>query len=556
MSRSLPILRRENTFEELDNVTWTHGRHTWKFGVDVRRRQITEYQTNRGNGRFNFSAGFTANPGQSSGDAIASMLLGYPSLYEQDYLLVWPGIRGTETGLYVADDWRVNGKLTLNIGVRWEYYSPYSEVGNRWANFNPATGKLMIAGLNGVGTTAGLSGDYGDFSPRIGFAYQALAHTVVRGGFGIFYNPNGNGGALLRFDRQLPFGPVLSTSPGDQILGPRVSGGFPPTPVVDVNVANSPTGNVIGVPGNFKQAYAEQFNLTVEQEVSPIQTLFKVAYVGNLGRRLGNSFNLNQPVPGPGGTTQRRPFFGALPTLGDITYYVSDGLSDYHALQLTAEKRLTSGLTGLIGYTWAHSIDDVATDFGGGSGTPQDPRCRFCDRGNSAFDLRQRFTASFTYRLPGFGLKGFAGAMLGGWQINGILQSQTGLPFTPQLQTSTTNGTGSRPDRVASGVLASGQSIKHWFDQTAFTTPALYTYGNAGRDILFGPGRTNLDASLFKDFKVTEKLTTQFRAESFNIFNHPQFGQPNATIGNGAVTTISSTVGNPRQMQVALRLVF
>src|SRR5207248_559856 len=170
MSRSLPILRRENTFEELDNVTWTRGRHTLKFGIDFRRRQITEYQTNRGNGRFNFTTGFTAQPGQASGDAIASMLLGYPTLYEQDYLLVWPGIRGNEAGLYAADDWRVNTKHTLNIGMRWEYYSPYSKVANRWANFNPATGKLMIAGQNGIGSTAGLDGDYKNFSTRIGFA--------------------------------------------------------------------------------------------------------------------------------------------------------------------------------------------------------------------------------------------------------------------------------------------------------------------------------------------------------------------------------------------------
>ncbi len=141
MSRSLPIYRRENTFEELDNVTWTKGTHTIKFGVDVRRRQITEYQTNRGNGRFNFSTGFTAQPGVNSGDSIASMLLGYPTLYEQDYLLVWPGIRGIETGLYFADDWRVSKKLTVNLGMRWEYYSPYSEVANRWANFNPTTGE-------------------------------------------------------------------------------------------------------------------------------------------------------------------------------------------------------------------------------------------------------------------------------------------------------------------------------------------------------------------------------------------------------------------------------
>src|SRR5205085_2224628 len=190
--------------------------------------------------------------------------------------------------------------------------------------------------------------------------------------------------------------------------------------------------------------------------------------------------------------------------------------------------------------------------------TPQDPRCRFCDRGNSAFDIRHRLTVSMTYRLPGFALKGSTGALFGGWQINGLLQSQTGLPFTPQLNNTTVNtGTGSRPNRIASGNLPEDQrSISHWFDQTAFTSPAQFVYGNAGRDILYGPGRTNLDASLFKDFRPLENLTVQFRAESFTVSNHPQFGQPNATIGSGSVGQITSTVGNPRQMQLALRLMF
>ena len=429
MSRSLPIFRRENVFEELDNVTWTRGAHTLKFGVDLRRRQITEYQTNQGNGRFNFSTGFTAMPGVSpSGDSVASMLLGYPTLYEQDYLLVWPGIRGIEFGTYFADDWKVNSKLTINIGMRWEYYSPYSEVGNRWANFNVANATLMIAGQNGVGSTAGVNGDWKDFAPRFGFAYKALSHTVIRGGIGLFYNPNGNGGALLRLDRQAPYGPIDLVSPGDEFVGPRVSGGFPSPPAVNLALT-SPTGNTIGIPGNFRQAYAEQFNLTIEHEVAPINTLFKIAYVGNLGRRLGTAWNPNQPLPGPGATTPRRPLYGLDPNLADINYYTSDGLSNYNAFQFTAEKRLSKGLTGLAGYTWAHAIDDVATDFGGGTGTPQDPTCRFCDRGNSAFDIRHRFTLSLTYQLPGFGMKGLRGTLLGGWQINGSAAIADGTSF-------------------------------------------------------------------------------------------------------------------------------
>jgi hypothetical protein len=563
-SRSLPIFRRENTFQEQDGITWTRGQHTLKFGGDVRRRQITEYQTNRGNGRFNFSPGFTAMPGVSgSGNSIASFVLGYATLIEQDFTLAWPGIRGIESGVYAADDWRVTKKLTLNLGLRWEYYSPYSEVANRWSNFDAATATIKVAGLNGVGNTANVQKDWKDFAPRFGFAYQLDQHTVLRGGYGIFYNPNGTGGAALRLDRHPPYGPIYSVSPGDEFVATRISDGFPAAPVPNFAGLAMPAGSVIGVIPTFRSAYAQQFNLTVEHEIAPAHLLLKAAYVGNLGRRLGTTINLNQPVPGPGATTPRRPFYNADPVLADVTYQVSDGLGSYNALQISAEKRFSQGLSMLLGYTWGHQIDNVGTEFGGGYGVPQDPRCRNCDRGNSAQDIRHRFTATYTYDLPwGKGRRwlnkgGIENIILGGWQTNGFITAETGLPFTPTLQTTTVNtGTGSRPDRIASGNLSSGQNIKNWFDVTAFTAPAPFTYGNAGRDILFGPGRTNFDLSLFKDFPIREQVKLQFRAESFNTFNHPQFGLPSGSIGNSAAAVISSIVGNPRQMQVALRLQF
>jgi hypothetical protein len=562
-SRSLPIFRRENTFQEADGMTWTRGKHTIKFGGDIRRRQITEYQTNRGNGRFNFSTGFTAMPGVSdSGNSMASFVLGYATLIEQDFTLAWPGIRGIESGLYIADDWRISKKLTLNLGLRWEYYSPYSEVANRWSNFDAATSTIIVAGQNGVSNTAGVKRDFKDYAPRFGFAYQLDEHTVVRGGYGLFYNPNGTGGAALRLDRHPPYGPIYSVSPGDEFVATRISDGFPAAPVPNFAGLSEPAGSVIGVIPTFRSAYAQQFNLTVEHEIAPAHLLLKAAYVGNLGRRLGATYNLNQPVPGPGATTPRRPYFGVDPLLADVTYQVSDGLSNYNALQLTAEKRLSRGLTMLIGYTWAHAIDNTGTEFGGGYTAPQDPRCRECDRGNSASDIRHRFTASYTYSLP-FGKGqafldrgGVVNLILGGWQTNGFVTLETGLPYTPTLQTSTTNGTASRPDRIASGNLSSGQSIRNWFDVTAFTTPAPFTYGNAGRDILFGPGRVNFDMSLFKDIPIRDQLKIQFRAEAFNIFNTPQFGLPNGSIGNTQAPMINSIVGNPRQLQVALRLQF
>jgi outer membrane receptor protein involved in Fe transport len=563
-SRSLPIFRRENTYEYSDGMTWTHGKHAVKFGGDIRRRQITEYQTNRGNGRFNFSTGFTAMPGVGgSGNSMASFALGYATLIEQDFTLAWPGMRAIESGLYVADDWRVTGKLTLNLGLRWEYYSPYSEVANRWSNFDAATGTIIVAGRNGVSNTAGVGKDWKDFAPRFGFAYQLTQHTVVRGGYGLFYNPNGTGGAALRLDRHPPYGPIYSVSPGDEFVATRVSDGFPAPPVPNFTTLANPSGSVIGVIPSFRPAYAQQFNITVERELTSANMLLKAAYLGNLGRRLGTTFNDNQPVPGPGGTGPRRPFYSTQPNLADVTYQVSDGLSNYNALQLSAEKRLSHGLSMLLGYTWSHAIDNTGTEFGGGTGTPQDPRCRNCDRGNSASDIRHRFTAAYTWYLPvgkGHALLNRSRAtdlILGGWQTSGFVTLQTGLPFTPQLQTSTTNGTGSRPDRIASGALPSGQrNINNWFDVTAFATPAPFVYGSAGRDIRFGPGRVNFDLSLLKNFAIRENVKLQFRADAFNIFNTPQFGLPGASIGNASAPVISSIVGNPRQMQLSLTLRF
>lgn len=557
-SRSLPILRIENTYHVVDNMTYVLGSHTLKFGGDFRRRQLTEYQTNRGNGRFNFTQAFTGLPNAGGGDTMATFLLGYPSLIEQDYTLAWVGLRGVESGLYFADDWRITKKLTLNLGLRWEYFSPFSEVANRIANFNPDTATMMVAGQNGVSSTAGVEKNWTNFAPRFGFAYQAGSHTVLRGGFGLFYNPNGNGGSVLRLQRNLPFGPIYSVVPGDLFVGQKLSDGLPLPPSVDFAAAANPTGGVIGVAGNYKSAYAQQFNLTVEHEIAPIQALVRLGYVGNLGRRLGTTFDLNQPVPGNTPINSRRPFNSVRPDLRGVTYAVSDGLSSYHALQLSVDKRLSQGLSLLLGYTWAHAIDNVGTEFGGGTGTPQDPRDRNADRSSSAFDIRHRFTASYLYQIPGFRNSGWTGLLFGNWQTNGILTLQSGLPFTPGVANATVNtGTGSRPDAIRDGNLSSDErSLQRWFDPTAFTTPGPLMYGNAGRNILVGPGRVNFDASLFKDFPIFEAAKLQFRTEAFNLFNHPQFGQPNATIGNAQAGVINSTVGNPRQLQVALRLSF
>jgi hypothetical protein len=239
-------------------------------------------------------------------------------------------------------------------------------------------------------------------------------------------------------------------------------------------------------------------------------------------------------------------------------------LSSYYAAQLTVDKRFSKGLSALLGYAWSHSIDNVPLEFGGGAAgpQPQDPRNLAAERGNSIIDMRHRLTLSYTWELPfgkGKALLNHGGALdwiLGQWQTNGILTVQSGLPFSPVLQSSTTNtGTGSRPN--VSGVQPKDpHTLQQWFDPTAYSVPAQYTYGNLGRDTLYGPGRTNWDMSLFKNFVIREQTRFEFRAEAFNILNHPQFGLPNPNIGNAQVGQITSIVGNPRQLQMGLRFQF
>ena len=564
-TRSLPIFRRENTFEYVDNMSLTQGAHTLRWGADFRRRQLTIYQTNQGNGRFNFSPALTDSrqPAGAGGDSMASFLLGFPTLIAHDYTLNWPGERGFELGLYFADDWRVTKKLTFNLGLRWDYYSPFDEVANRFANFNVSTAKIDIAGRNGVSKYAGIQPYYANFGPRFGFAYQAGTNTVLRGGFGLFYNPTGSEGNSLRLFRQLPFGSTISISPGDITPGQRVSDGFPALQPVNLAFADNPFGAMFAVDPHFRPSYAEQFNFAVEQQVAPWQMLIRTAVIGNLGRHLYNTWNANQAVPGATSLNSRRPYFPVNPNLSDVSYFVTNGLSEYYGLQVTVDKRFRNGVSALLGYTWSHAIDNVPLEFGGGAAgpQPQDPRNLAAERGNSIIDMRHRLTLSFLWALPfGKGMAfmshgGIADWVLGNWQINGILTAQTGLPFTPVLQTSTTNsGTGSRPNAVRPASYPG--TLQNWFDASAFSTPAPYTYGNAGRDILFGPGRTNLDLSLFKYFIIREQMRFELRAEAFNILNHPQFGLPNPNIGNAQAGQITSTVGNPRQLQMGLRFQF
>ncbi len=570
-TRSLPIVRIENTFHPRFDFTNIRGSHTLRFGWELRRRQITQFQTNRGNGRFNFGRTFSDDPNNTAntGDAMAAFLLGAANTIEQDFTLVFPGFRQSEYGLYIQDNWKVSDRLTLNLGLRWEYDNPLTEVANRQSNFDIVTGKLLIAGFNTDAAT-GVRPDRNNFGPRVGFAYRLREGTVLRGGMGVFYNPAGSEGAYMRRHRQLPFGPIVAVDINQFVANPRrVQDGLGPIPVLDPNVvANNPVGAMIAIDQNFRSGYIPQYTLQIQQSL-PKQLVAKVGFVGNVGRRLDTTWDPNQPVPGPGAPGPRRPLIGRAPNVVGVTYNTSDGMSSYNSFQASLERRFSNGLGFLASYTWAHSIDTVVNAFGGAANgpSPQDSRCRFCERSNSGFDLRHRFVTSANYSLPigngrkfSFGNK-VADIAFGGWDMNFIFTSQTGLPFTPELGTSVSNSGGSRPNRLGLGERDNPDPFL-WFD-TSFNTagaawgiPQQFTFGNSGRNILFGPGRINLDYSLFKDFSFKESMKLQFRWEMFNLMNTPQFDLPNAAIGTPAAGRITGIVGTPRQMQLGLRFSF
>lgn len=571
-SRTLPTIRIENNFNPTVGLTKIAGAHTLKFGYNGIRRQVTDFQTSQGNGRFNFNRNFTIDPNRASstGDPMASFLLGTASRIDQDFLLAWVGLRLWEHGAFLQDDWRLTTRLTLNLGLRYEYDTPLSEVADRLANFDAVNGKVRIAGFNSD-SAVGVQPDRNNLAPRFGFAYQLQPTTVLRGGYGIYYNSQGNGRVSFRLHRQQPFGGTNSENIDAFSNSPRrVQDGLRPIPSLDFDtVANRPSGEPLTLVDNFKSGYAQQFNLQIQQEIPSWRTVLKAGYVGNLSRQLQMDYNYNQPFPGPEPPNSRRPLGFVAPDVRDMRYGVSTGMGNYHAFQFSAERRYASGVGLLTAYTYSHSIDNVPTEQGAANDelSPQDARNISAERADSVFDLRHRLVQAVSYDLPVGAGKALnpshplARTLFGGWRTNMIAVFQTGLPFSPLLANSVSNAGESRPDRIGSGLLDNPDAAR-WFDSSfnsagaAWATPRLYTFGNSGRNVLRGPGRMNFDVSLEKEHLFSERWRLQFRTEFFNLLNTPQFDQPDPTIGSARAGTITQIVGNPRQIQFALRLTF
>jgi hypothetical protein len=324
----------------------------------------------------------------------------------------------------------------------------------------------------------------------------------------------------------------------------NISQAFPLPAPID---PNNPSGTIIATAHNLKPTYVQQFSFQLQKEIGG--SVIAAGYVGALTRRNAIFPNIDQPDPASGDIQKRRPYYGILPGITSITMTTDEGTLNYHSMQATFEHRYKNGLNLNSNYTWSHALQ---------SGAPGQVQSNWkLEYGSSSLDIRHRWALSANYELP-FG-KTFAGlskGLISGWQTNAIAVWSTGQPFSVTNQTARANtGGGDRPDRIANGNL-DNPTIQKWFDTAAFVPQALYTAGSSGPNILYGPHQKHLDVSLFKNFQLQESVRVQFRAESYNVTNTPTFANPNSALGNGSFGRITSTLGTPRQVQFALKLLF
>jgi len=564
-TRSAPLIRDQKMHEIIANISTLKGTHSLKFGADLRFREAGETASPPGEsafGRWNFDPAYSRNPASpgGTGDTVATMLMGYPIALRRDVFVNGSATLNTnELNFYFRDEWRVNSKLTLNLGMHYEVNTPFVEQKDQWVNFDPVSGRQLVAGVNGVSRSGNINTDWKAWGPRVSFAYSLNKKTVFRGGYGLFYEPQGNNATNIRQFRQPPFGFVINQPfSGNDVPAVNTSQGFPTSTAVP-NLTRTPTLYALrAVTPNFRNGQMQQLNVSAQRELGK-DMVMTVGFVGSAGALLSWARNINQPDPGPGAIDPRRPFFGTLPGVTSIAWLESSANSAYTSLQVAFEKRFSKGLYLLSNWTWAHSLDNVGGDGGANGPIPQDPRNRRGDWASSNADTRHRVNLASSYQLP-FGTKMTSPLkyLVANWELGGLLVVQSGLPFTATVPGSPSNtGAGSRANPVpGADPKVSDQSIIRWFNTAAFTTPAAFTWGTLGRNTLRGPGIVNVDMSAAKKFVFRETRSIQFRAEFFNAMNHPQFGLPAATIGVGGAGTITSTQRSNRQIQLALRFGF
>jgi hypothetical protein len=561
-SGNLPIDKQGRVIQVNDNLTWERGRHVIKFGADFQQVTLYANVTLSARPAYSFNGVYTQNPQNrtTTGSPLADFLLGYTSSSSvstssdsESRQHIWQG--------YVQDDWKATPSFTVNAGLRYELPLPFYETANHYADVILEPGALYGTLLN-----ASDAGQYGyrrsfvdpnlhDFAPRLVFAWQINPKTVVRAAGGIFYGRDENVPVADRPTNNPPYY-VLSSYTSDQIDPSIVlATGFPANAISPANVI---TPSVNSYLKHSPTPYVQQWTLNAQRDLG-FGFIGQLSYVGSSTHNLYYPNQIDQPSPGPGAIQPRRPF----PQYSALHAYAPVIRANYNSLQAQLERRFRNGFSLLTAYTWGHAIDNGPSQVDTVA-APQNAYNFAAERGNSAFDVRNRLVTSVLYELP-FG-KGkpflansrFGSAVAGGWLLTTIFSAQSGLWFTPVESVDSSNtGTTEHPNRIGNGNLPSSQrTIDHWFNSSDFTTPVQYTFGDSGRNILNGPGFHNIDFGLSREINLLEHASLEIRAEAFNLFNTPQFGLPNATLGQSTTAVISSVTNPQRQIQLAARVHF
>jgi hypothetical protein len=576
-SASLPWERGETNLNFIINTTKVLSNHTIKFGVDYRRNrdELLQNQTFNPRGRFNFREGttilatrnaqgqLTTGSAQSFSNSFASFLLDVPNEMGRDLPIIFPTFLQRNFFSYIQDTWQVSSKLTLNLGLRHEFWPPpVPRVPRGFSNFIPYTNSLEVAGVGNIPMNLGRKTYYTGFAPRFGASYRWNDKTVFRAGYGISWVPLADNGYAFNF-------PVRENNSFQAASAFVAAGsmrqGFPafvPFPVPPNGIINPAPASVFNyVRLDVREAYIQSWNVAIQRQL-PRQLVFEIAYVGNKGTGITGVENMNPGlVIGAGASGQ--PFnilFGRRDAINNI--YAGTN-SNYHSMQVKLDRRFSNGFALTTAYTWAKAIDYIGADNGGFRYYINPLR----NRARADGQPTHVFVQSYIYELP-FGRgksmlsTGPASWLAGGWQLNGILTLQTGGPFNLSVPGGIINAPGTANDPNLVGTYRTPKQVgpgTFWFDPTAFAQPAAGTFGNVGRNTFVGPGLFNLDASLFRKFRFTERFGAELRIESFNFTNTPKFNNPNGDITSpnfGRVVSAQGAPNGPREFQIGLKVTF
>ena len=556
-----PQFQTSQVFQFAENVTWTRGTHTMKFGLE-RRRDLVNYIDLRSlNGELGF------NDGRYTGFGLGDFLLGLSST-QRLTLFHEPDLYSDGWQVYAQDSWSLSNKVTLNLGLRYEYFTPLFDRNNLLTNIIPETGEVVTAHDGSVFDRALVNPDRNDFAPRVGVAWTVTPTVVMRAGYGIFYQQTDRYGSESQLGLNLPqlVDASINANSANDPPAFTFAQGFTPLNAATVN----PTVVQWRIQDpNQQTPIVHQFSLGPEWQFASTMVA-AVEYVGNRvrnGRRLRNLNEGQIVTPGVGPVVFPYAQFG----FGNafLEQIVTNGRADYNALQTRIGRRMSDGLAFTVAYTFSSAKGDFIdhlTAGGGASGNfPNTMYAMQDDYGPLPFDVPHRLVTSFIYELPWgssrkFQVPGALGAVVNDWSVNGILSLNSGLPFS----ISSTDRANAGPGRnvradCAGDPVPDGfeQTLERWFDTSAFATPALFTHGDCGYNSVRGPSSKTMNMSVFRSVPLGATRRLELRMEMFNVFNWTNFGFPASNVSNaGTFGTITSSLGDPREMQFAVKFYF